>query len=134
MFFARFRGRMLIASSGLLSAILRSDGPGVSGSPPALMWRMLSCHLSAFKAFGGGGHRDPHTHRVSANQVALLHLLRPLRRSTLYIIFLHLKYRLSFSNCIFSSLISGKIIDLFWSGILKVICHIWLLIYHWNST
>lgn len=136
MFFPRFRMRVFIASSGLLSAILRSDRPGVSGSPPALMWRMLSCHLSAFKAFGGGGPPGPsHAPCVRQSGGSPPPPPPPPQRSTLYIIFLHLKYRFGFSNCIFSSsLISSKIVDLFWSDILKVTCHVWLLSCHWNST
>lgn len=96
-FFTRFRMRMLIASSGLLSAILRSDRPGVSGSPTALMWRMLSCHLSAFKAFWRRGPRGPsHALCVRQSGGSPPPPPPPPQRSTLYIIFQHLKYRIFF--------------------------------------
>lgn len=67
---------------------------------PALL--QLSCGgcLAAIyrplKPSGGGGRRDPHTLGVCANQVALLHLLRPLLNLQHSIIFLHLKFPIVF--------------------------------------
>lgn len=83
-FFTRFRTRTFMASSGLLSAILRSDGP-VSGSPPALVWRMLSCHLSAFKAFRRRGPPGPsHARCVRQSGGSPPPPPPPSKRSTLY--------------------------------------------------
>lgn len=66
-FLTRFRVRTRIASCGLPSAVLGLGRPGVPGSPPALMWRMLSCHLSAFKAFRRRGPPGP-PHALCARQ------------------------------------------------------------------
>lgn len=97
-FLTRFRMRMVTASSGLLSAIRRSDRRGVSGSPPVLMWRMLSCHLSAFKAFWRRGPPGPsHALRVRQSggsppppppppQPSALYIISDFSESTVYIV------------------------------------------------
>lgn len=68
-------------SSPPLGFSLLSSGRIVPASPALLQLSCGGCLAAIYrplKRSGGGGHRDPRTLSVCANQVALLHLLRPL--------------------------------------------------------